>query len=113
MTADRYWPAPAKLNLFLHVIGRRDDGYHRLQTLFQILDHGDRLAISSRADGTIHCHHRLDGLDPEQDLVMRAARLLQRHAGCRLGADLTLVKHLPQGPVWAAAVRTPLPCWSP
>ncbi len=91
------YPAPAKLNLFLHVVGRRADGYHLLQTVFRFLDVGDRLAIASRTDGRIVLHAPLPGLPPEQDLCWRAAELLQRHAGCRLGADIRLEKRLPMG----------------
>ncbi len=91
------WPAPAKLNLFLHVLGRRRDGRHELQTLFQLLDYGDELDIERRGDGQIRLHHALDGLEPEQDLCWRAARALQESAGCRLGADITLYKRIPMG----------------
>lgn len=90
-------PAVAKLNLFLHITGRRDDGYHNLQTLFQLLDVGDELTFQLRADSDI----RLDCNDPqlitEQNLVLRAARLLQQYSGCRLGCDIYLEKRLPMG----------------
>jgi 4-diphosphocytidyl-2-C-methyl-D-erythritol kinase len=89
--------APAKLNLFLHVVGRRPDGYHRLQTLFRFLDHGDRLRIEPRADGAIRLLDPLPGVSEERDLCHRAARLLQVHTGCRLGADIGLEKVLPMG----------------
>lgn len=92
-----YYPAPAKLNLFLHVVGRRPDGYHRLQTLFRFLDHGDRLRIEPRADGAIRLLDPLPGVSEERDLCHRAARLLQVHTGCRLGADIGLEKVLPMG----------------
>lgn len=90
------WPAPAKLNLFLHVTGRRDDGYHELQTLFQFLDHADRLWFEPADDGHFE---RLGGLDipQEQDLVIRAARLLARHSRCRSGVRVRVEKHLPAG----------------
>ncbi|MFW6191573.1 MAG: 4-(cytidine 5'-diphospho)-2-C-methyl-D-erythritol kinase [Thiohalospira sp.] len=91
------WPAPAKINLFLHVVGRRADGYHRLQTLFQFLDYGDTVTVSPREDGAIRAHHRLEGLDPEQDLVVRAARRLQAVTGTTRGAELTVTKRLPAG----------------
>ncbi|RLK51476.1 4-diphosphocytidyl-2-C-methyl-D-erythritol kinase [Alkalispirillum mobile] len=94
---SRGWPAPAKLNLFLHILGRRPDGYHELETAFQLLDRGDELAFRVRADGAIR---RLGGLAhvPEaEDLVVRAARLLQQAAGTRLGADIHLDKRLPDG----------------
>jgi 4-diphosphocytidyl-2-C-methyl-D-erythritol kinase len=91
------WPAPAKLNLFLHVTGRRPDGYHDLQTLFRFLDHGDSLRFEVRGDGLIR---RVSGpaeVPEDQDLVVRAARLLQVESGTRAGADIHLVKRLPFG----------------
>jgi len=91
------WPAPAKLNLFLHITGRRADGYHRLQTVFQFLDFGDRLHFSVREDGRIRLLTPLPGVPPEQDLTVRAARLLQAQSGTALGADITLDKRLPLG----------------
>jgi 4-diphosphocytidyl-2-C-methyl-D-erythritol kinase len=91
------WPAPAKLNLFLHVVGRRRDGYHELQTLFQLIDLADELRIEVRTDGEIHRASGAEGVPPEQDLVVRAARLLQRHSGTRLGADIALTKRIPLG----------------
>jgi len=90
-------PAPAKLNLFLHVTGRRADGYHELQTLFQLIDLSDRIGIEARADGRIEREGGLPGLPPEQDLVVRAALALQRRTGIALGADLTVIKHIPAG----------------
>jgi 4-diphosphocytidyl-2-C-methyl-D-erythritol kinase len=91
------WPAPAKLNLFLHITGRRADGYHELQTVFQFLDWCDELRITPRADGQIIRSGGLAGVPPEADLVVRAARLLQAHAGCGLGADIELHKRIPAG----------------
>lgn len=90
-------PAPAKLNLFLHVVGRRPDGYHLLQTVFQLLDFGDELTFTPRTDGQIHLHGTLDGVPAAQNLVLRAATLLQQHSACTHGADITLTKHLPMG----------------
>jgi 4-diphosphocytidyl-2-C-methyl-D-erythritol kinase len=90
------WPAPAKLNLFLHVVGRRADGYHELQTVFQLLDYGDRLDFRVRDDGVIQ---RLAGpadVPPEQDLALRAARLLAGVSGHAPGVDLWLEKRIPQ-----------------
>lgn len=98
MTPDqRLFPAPAKLNLFLHVVGRRADGYHLLQTVFRFLDVGDLLEITPRADGRIRLLSPLPGVTVEQDLCWRAARLLQDRCGCRLGADIRLDKRLPLG----------------
>lgn len=89
--------APAKLNLFLHVVGRRADGYHRLQTLFRFLDHGDRIRLALRRDGRIHLQRPLPEVPPERDLCYRAARLLQSHCSCPLGVDILLDKRLPLG----------------
>lgn len=90
-------PAPAKLNLFLHILGRRPDGYHELQTLFQFLDWGDDLGFAGRDDGELQLHDGLPGVAPEQNLILRAARLLQEESGTRQGADLWLTKRLPMG----------------
>jgi 4-diphosphocytidyl-2-C-methyl-D-erythritol kinase len=89
--------APAKLNLFLHVVGRRADGYHLLQSVFQLLDMGDLLDFIVREDGEVRRRPEIPGVDEEQDLVVRAARLLQRESGCRLGVDIHLDKRLPMG----------------
>lgn len=91
------WPAPAKLNLFLHITGRRADGYHELQTVFQFIDRCDELRFTSRDDGVIRPMHALPGLDPGRDLTVRAARLLQSSTGVNLGADICLDKRLPIG----------------
>ncbi len=91
------WPAPAKLNLFLHVTGRRPDGYHTLQTVFRFLDHGDDLRFEVREDGLIRRASGPAEVPPEDDLVVRAARLLQAETGSRLGADIHLLKRLPFG----------------
>ena len=91
------YPAPAKLNLFLHVVGRRRDGYHLLQTVFRFIDYGDELAFRIRDDAVIHRTTQLDGVPEDGDLCVRAARLLQQHTGSRLGADIELVKRLPLG----------------
>ena len=90
-------PAPAKLNLFLHVVGRRADGYHLLQTAFRLLDWGDTLDFTRRDDGVIRRTTDIAGIAPEHDLVVRAARLLQAHTGCQLGADIAVHKVLPMG----------------
>jgi 4-diphosphocytidyl-2-C-methyl-D-erythritol kinase len=97
LTADRPWPAPAKLNLFLHVVNRRADGYHELQTLFQFLDYGDDLFFTPRGDGVIR---RLEGppeIPEEQDIVVRAANALARMVGAGLGADIRINKRIPIG----------------
>lgn len=90
-------PAPAKINLFLHVVGRRADGYHLLQTAFRLLDWGDTMDFALRADGAIRRMNDVPGVPAEDDLVIRAARLLQQTTGTRLGADITLHKVLPMG----------------
>ncbi|MBI5658857.1 MAG: 4-(cytidine 5'-diphospho)-2-C-methyl-D-erythritol kinase [Nitrosomonadales bacterium] len=90
-------PAPAKLNLFLHVVGRREDGYHLLQTLFRFIDFGDTLHFSPREDGMVRRAIEIEGVPPEQDLCVRAARLLQQECGCKLGADIVLEKRIPMG----------------
>lgn len=91
------WPAPAKLNLFLHIIGRRADGYHLLQTLFQLLDWGDELIIEATRDGAIRRTQAVAGVPRHQDLTLRAAQLLQRESGCKQGAKISLSKHIPLG----------------
>ena len=91
------WPAPAKLNLFLHITGRRADGYHELQTVFQFLDRGDRLWFDVTDDGAITLAGGLPGVAPEQDLIMRAAQSLARHSGCGKGVRMRVEKRLPAG----------------
>ncbi|MDD3481444.1 4-(cytidine 5'-diphospho)-2-C-methyl-D-erythritol kinase [Azovibrio restrictus] len=91
------WPAPAKLNLFLHVVGRRPDGYHLLQTLFRFIDRGDSLRFEPRNDGQVVLARPLPGVPPEQDLTIRAVRLLQTESGCDQGVTLHLEKRLPMG----------------
>lgn len=94
---DFAWPAPAKLNLFLHVVGRRPDGYHLLQTVFQFLDYGDTLRFSPRDDGEVRLAEPLPGVAEETDLTVRAARLLRRECGCREGVTIAVEKRLPMG----------------
>ena len=89
------YPAPAKLNLFLHVVGRRSDGYHELQTFFQLLDYCDSLRFSLRTDGVIS---RRGGAGlPERDMTVRAAQALQAFAGVSAGVDIELEKRIPVG----------------
>ena len=90
-------PAPAKLNLFLHVVGQRPDGYHLLQTVFRLIDLQDKLDIDLRQDGQITRETNLDGVEHEQDLVVRAARLLQQATGTGLGAHIAVNKVIPSG----------------
>lgn len=91
------WSAPAKLNLMLHVIGRRQDGYHELQTVFQLIDLCDRIEITVRMDGEISRPQGPAGVAESDDLVVRAARLLQRSSGTRLGAEISIHKRIPMG----------------
>jgi 4-diphosphocytidyl-2-C-methyl-D-erythritol kinase len=95
--ATSLWPAPAKLNLFLHILGRRQDGYHELQTLFQFVDLCDEISIRVRPDGAIHRLAGAPGIPLEKDLIVRAASALRRAANCRLGADLGVRKRIPLG----------------
>ncbi len=94
---ESYWPDPAKLNLFLHVVGQRADGYHELQTLFQLIDLCDRIGIAVRPDGVIERSAGPVEVEPEADLAVRAARAIQQAAGCRLGASLRVQKRIPMG----------------
>jgi 4-diphosphocytidyl-2-C-methyl-D-erythritol kinase len=91
------WPAPAKLNLFLHIVGRRADGYHELQTVFQLLDWGDEVRLRVRADGAIRRLDPLPGVADDADLGVRAARALREATGCPLGADIAIEKRIPVG----------------
>lgn len=98
-----HWPSPAKLNLFLYITGQRADGYHTLQTLFQFLDYGDEIGINLRHDGEIHLLTPVEGVAHEDNLIVRAARLLMKTASAtaRLpagsGADISIEKRLPMG----------------
>ncbi|QMD47762.1 4-(cytidine 5'-diphospho)-2-C-methyl-D-erythritol kinase [Citrobacter freundii] len=98
-----HWPSPAKLNLFLYITGQRADGYHTLQTLFQFLDYGDTIDIAPRSDGEIHLLTPVEGVAHEDNLIVRAARLLVKAASesNRLtkgsGADISIDKRLPMG----------------
>jgi 4-diphosphocytidyl-2-C-methyl-D-erythritol kinase len=91
------WPAPAKLNLFLHILARRPDGYHELQTCFQFVDLCDEITIEVRADGRILRPVEIAGIAADADLCVRAARALQSASACPLGADIRLTKRIPVG----------------
>lgn len=91
------WPAPAKLNLFLHVTGRRADGYHNLQTAFRLIDFADTLRFRPREDGKVTLARPLAGVAPAQDLCLRAARLLKRATGHPGGVEIELDKRIPMG----------------
>ncbi|MCK4951104.1 MAG: 4-(cytidine 5'-diphospho)-2-C-methyl-D-erythritol kinase [Gammaproteobacteria bacterium] len=94
---EQSWPAPAKLNLFLHIIGQREDGYHLLQTVFQFLDYADNLRFEGRQDSRILRSEGPPEVDPEHDLVVRAARLLQSETGAQQGVNIQIEKKLPIG----------------
>lgn len=96
-SASASWPAPAKINLFLHVLGRRPDGYHELQTCFQILDWGDEVHIETLPGGRITRPLASYPVAEEDDLVVRAARLLQAETGSQSGARIEVTKRIPAG----------------
>ena len=91
------WPAPAKLNLFLHVLGRRADGYHELQSIFQFLDLEDRITFTPRSDGHVQRSRGHAQVEEEADLVVRAARLLKAETGTPLGVEIAVDKRIPVG----------------
>jgi 4-diphosphocytidyl-2-C-methyl-D-erythritol kinase len=91
------WPAPAKLNLFLHILGRRPDGYHELQTCFQFVDLCDEITIEPRSDGQIRRVVEIAGIPLHADLCLRAAHALKEAAACKLGADISVAKRIPVG----------------
>ena len=91
------WPAPAKINLFLHITGQRDDSYHLLQTAFQFLDYGDVLQFGVHDNPSISLSTAIDGVDDEDNLIIRAARALQASANIQQGVNITIEKRLPIG----------------
>ena len=91
------FPAPAKLNLFLHIVGRRADGYHLLQSVFRLIDRHDTLHLRITDNGSIRRMQEIPGVPEAHDLCVRAAKLLQQHTGCPLGVDIRLEKRLPMG----------------
>ncbi|MGE5526628.1 MAG: 4-(cytidine 5'-diphospho)-2-C-methyl-D-erythritol kinase [Rhodospirillaceae bacterium] len=91
------YPAPAKLNLLLRVVGRRADGYHLLQTVFRFIDYGDTVQIAVREDGMIRRTRDMDDVPADADLAIRAARALQQATGCKLGAEIAVDKRIPMG----------------
>lgn len=91
------YAAPAKLNLFLHVVGRRDDGYHLLQSVFTLIDCCDRIRLRVRPDGRIRRANDVEGVPESSDLAVRAARLLREATGTSLGADIEVEKRIPIG----------------
>ncbi|MCW3479949.1 4-(cytidine 5'-diphospho)-2-C-methyl-D-erythritol kinase [Neisseriaceae bacterium JH1-16] len=97
MTQFHSYPAPAKLNLTLKITGRRPDGYHLLETVFRFIDLADTVELAVRDDGVIELETPIPGVDPDTDLTVRAARLLQQASGVRLGASIRLTKRIPMG----------------
>ncbi len=91
------WPAPAKLNLFLYITGRRDNGYHDLQTLFQFLEYGDTLSITPNDSGVITLSPEIEGVPVEDNLIFRAAMAIKAKTGCEKGAHIHVEKVLPMG----------------
>ncbi len=96
-TLPKSWPAPAKLNLFLHITGRQGGGYHNLQTLFQILDWGDELRFTINNNGQISRSCNIDGIPEADDICVRAARMLQNRPGVKKGVHIDLIKRIPMG----------------
>ncbi|WPE18150.1 4-(cytidine 5'-diphospho)-2-C-methyl-D-erythritol kinase [Candidatus Thioglobus autotrophicus] len=93
----KVWLAPAKINLFLHINSKRKDGYHNLQTIFQLLDYYDELQFSVTDQGTINRISGNENVTPESDLIIRAAKLLQKNTHTQLGCDISIVKRIPAG----------------
>ena len=91
---SRHWPAPAKLNLILHITGQRQDGYHLLQTVFQFIDFSDSLDFNIRDDAVISRQSDWQGVAEADDLIVRAAKSLQQESACNLGADISLQKNI-------------------
>ena len=92
-----FYPAPAKLNLFLHVVGRRSDGYHLLQTVFRFLDFSDQVSFTIRGDDKIQLNTPISGVPAEKNLCIQAAQLLQKESGTSLGVEISLEKIIPMG----------------
>ena len=109
---NNIWPAPAKLNLFLHITGRRDDGYHLLQSVFQFLDYSDELKFTLRNDGEIHRVTDVPGVSENEDLIVHAARALQQATDIQQGVDIQIDKNYPWVAVWGVAVQMRRPHWS-
>lgn len=105
------WPSPAKLNLFLYINGRTENGYHELQTLFQFVDHGDELTIQANKTGNITLTPEIEGVPLQDNLIWKAATALQEYAQCHLGAHIDLKKFCR----WAVGLvevhRTPRQLW--
>ena len=94
---NKPWPSPAKINRFLHVLGRREDCYHSLQTAFQFLDYSDELTFTLRDDERILLLNALEGVPPEQNLIVKAAQFLQAKCTQTCGVEISLTKKIPMG----------------
>ncbi len=113
ITTPTYWPSPAKLNLFLYITGRRDNGYHELQTLFQFVDFGDELTVTANEKtNSITITPDIPGVATEDNLIWKAATALQQFTSTSFGADITLKKVLPMGGGLVEALQMPQLCWS-
>lgn len=97
ITQTTTWPAPAKLNLFLYITGRKDNGYHELQTLFQFIDRCDQLTITANKTGNVTLSPAIDGVKNEDNLIWKAAQILKNHCSCPFGAEIQIDKILPMG----------------
>jgi 4-diphosphocytidyl-2-C-methyl-D-erythritol kinase len=97
MNKSYVFPSPAKINLFLHVVGRRSDGYHELETLFQFIDLCDQITISVNANNKIALLTDFPNVAAQDNLIMKAATLLQQHTDCKMGANISINKILPMG----------------
>ena len=93
----KIWHSPAKINLFLHIISKRKDGYHNLQSIFQLLDFGDEITLNIRTDGLIKRTHGNENIPQEQDLLIKSAQALQAKTRCKLGIDIAIHKNIPTG----------------
>lgn len=97
ITGTTTWPAPAKLNLFLYITGRKDNGYHELQTLFQFIDRCDQLTITANETGNVTLSPAIEGVQTEDNLIWKAAQILKEHSNCPFGAQIHIEKILPMG----------------
>ena len=94
---SQFWSAPAKLNLFLHILGQRKDGYHQLQSVIQFIDLCDELTFELRSDSVIHCENSNQAISQQEDLAIRAAKILQKKCSVKQGIDIKLNKVIPLG----------------
>lgn len=102
-------PSPAKLNLMLHILGRREDGYHELQTLFQFLDYGDEITFAVRDDGVIQLHTEFEGVPHDSNLIVRAAKNFRRNPVAHSASTSGSIKFCPWAAASVAAAQMPRP----